>query len=86
MTRNKKGRARPILNVNKDKEWECVDAVVDLGAVETVCGPKIIPEGKRKSTKASENEQKYYAADGGEIRNLGKEQLQDCQKKDIQCK
>ena len=40
MTRNKKGRAKPIMNVNKDEEWERVHAVMDSGAVETVCGVK----------------------------------------------
>lgn len=51
--RSKKGRARPIMNVSQDKECECVDAVVDSGAVGTVRGPKTIPEAKRESTKAS---------------------------------
>ena len=71
MARNKKGRAKPIMNVRKNEEWECVDAVVDSGAVETVCGVKTVPENKRRSTKASIGGQKYYSADGGKIQNLG---------------
>ena len=71
MTRNKKGRVKPIMNVSKDEEWECVDAVMDSGAVETVCGEKTVPEHKRKNTKASVSGQKYYSADGGKIQNLG---------------
>ena len=59
------------MNVNKDEEWESVVAVMDPGAVETVCGVETVPEHKRKSTKASVNGQKYYSADGGKIQNLG---------------
>ena len=71
MSRDKKGRAIPIMNVSKNEEWECVDAVMDSGAVETVCGVKTVPENKRRSTKASASGQKYYSADGGKIQNLG---------------
>ena len=42
MVRNSKGRAKTIMDVNKDKDWECVDAVMDSGTLETVCGPKKI--------------------------------------------
>ena len=39
------------MNVNKEEEWECVDAVMDSGAVEAECGEKTVPEHKRKTPR-----------------------------------
>ena len=52
-------------------EWVKVDAIVDSGAAETLCGKQHVPKESIRQTKASKGGEQHYAADGGEIPNRG---------------
>jgi len=77
------GRGRKVINnVNKgrgkgrkdgdDFEWVELEAIMDSGAVETLCGKQHVEEESGiRETEASRAEMNYFAANGSPIRNLG---------------
>ena len=46
-------------------------AIVDSGAIDTVCGPAHMDQEDIMETEASKRGMKYCAANGGHIKNMG---------------
>ena len=75
-----KVRGRKSINVTTKKggkgwgdpeyEWVKVEAIVDSGAAETLCGTQHVSKDPVRQTKASKRGEKHLAADGGELPNL----------------
>ena len=52
-----------------------MNAVIDSGSVETVCGAEHIDKESVTETEASRKGMRYMAADGGYIKNIGEGQV-----------
>jgi hypothetical protein len=57
-------------------KWVKVDAVMDSGAVETMCGKEHLDEEDIAETESSKKGMRYMAADGGFIKNVGEGDVQ----------
>jgi len=60
--------------VEEDKEydWEYVKMTVDSGSIDTVAPPSLVPDVPIEPTEASKSGKGWRAANGTEIKNLGK--------------
>ena len=56
--------------------WVKVNAVMDSGAVETMCGKRHLDEEDVTETDSSKKGMRYMAADGGYITNIGEGDVQ----------
>ena len=79
LTRAKPDTSLNSMNFEKPEVWEnyeCVEAVMDSGAAECVCGPQHFAGVKTvaKADRASAGVQ-YVCADGGVILNLGEKSI-----------
>jgi hypothetical protein len=60
----------------QESTWVKVTAVMDSGAVETMCGKGHLDEEDVTETKSSKKGMRYMAADGGYITNMGEGDVQ----------
>ena len=57
-------------------EWIEIDAIVDSGAVDTICPKGMIGGNEINETDISRRRGKYASADGGAIENLGESKIE----------
>ena len=74
---NSTKKAEEILQVKgqDEYEWVNVDAVVDSGAIDTICPKDLIGGNVIRETEISRRKGKYTAANGGTITNEGESKL-----------
>ena len=74
----KKDKKKEILSVGgiNEDEWMEIEAIVDSGAIDTICPREMIGGNKITETEVSKRNGKYAAADGGCITNLGESKIQ----------
>ena len=74
--KTKREERKEILQITGNNEWVQIDAVVDSGAIDTICPRGMIGGNELRETEISKRGGKYAAADGGAIRNLGESKIQ----------
>ena len=74
----KEDKKKEILAVGdlSGEEWMEIEAIVDSGAIDTICPRDMIGDNEIKETEISRRNGKYASADGGAITNLGESKIQ----------